>query len=841
VLSAFAGRKWHVLLIFITALGLRVPALAASEYWQQYGIAVGEVAGNLPAETGTLIMPEVVRVSPTLYRMYYAARALGQSGGDIWVAESSDATTWQVRGKVLAGNTAADDHEYVVNAPSILLLPDGRWRLYYNGSPAYDDVSVSPRFQMFSAISADGINFTREGVRIPRQEFDSTAVMKGAAHGRIRRIGNGDYMAYIGGNRANNQIGVFMLRSSDGLSFDSPQLLIPDAHDPVVVQVNGQYLMYADPSINAGVGTSAPNGVMGTSADGINWTISSDPVIFSDRNGVHLNFGGTQPAISDLGAVVLTNGNLRIFSNYNVRNIAYFDRAISDGTLPIAAPTCALSAMPPNILAGGSSTLTATCDLPPASYAWSANSGIGPGASNGVVSPSSTTTYTVSGTNARGAGTVASVTVTVGPPGGGTRAPQFITFTNPGSWSQSQGLVVLGASASSGLAVTFTSLTAGTCSVLGNTVTVLAAGNCQLAADQAGNSSSFPAPQVIQTLTIYATPPLAPLARRGGIDLDGAGRSAVLQRTAGGQMQALRLVNNVFQASVLPDPGVGFRLIGVTDFNANGKSDLAYQNVTQTEFGDVRVWPDFQPASDFLFRPVKLPWLVQAVGDLDGDGFGDLVFRFTGDDGVPNDTGVSYIWFTDGTQAVQKVRKRGGAPLSWTLLGAIDINGDGAADMIYISPASAVRALMATPSRTCANLAAGTLPAGFTALKLADFTGGRSGDILLKNSTTGEVQLMSLNATGLTLPPPGVNPDDPNASCSSSLNVVNNFVRHIGNVDTTWQFFAAGDFNGDGITDIVWQRPGGQLTLWLMNTGAAPPIVIDNAGSSAATFSVFQP
>ena len=50
------------------------------------------------------------------------------------------------------------------------------------------------------------------------------------------------------------------------------------------------------------------------------------------------------------------------------------------------------------------------------------------------------------------------------------------------------------------------------------------------------------------------------------------------------------------------------------------------------------------------------------------------------------------------------------------------------------------------------------------------------------------------------------------------------------------------DFNGDGITDIVWVQPSnGQLTLWLMNAAGAIPNVVANAGTAPAGFAVFQP
>jgi hypothetical protein len=247
-------------------------------------------------------------------------------------------------------------------------------------------------------------------------------------------------------------------------------------------------------------------------------------------------------------------------------------------------------------------------------------------------------------------------------------------------------------------------------------------------------------------------------------------------------------------------------------------------------------WPDFVGTSPVFLRDVKPAWDVQAVGDLDGDGFGDLVWRFQGQSANIGDQGVSYIWFTNGTGFAQ-LRKRGGAPLTWTLLGAADLNLDGAMDMIYVSPANAMRALMATQARTCANLSAGSLPTGFTALKLADFTGRRRGDVLIRNATTGEVRIISLDATGITLPTYTGDPDDQNASCTSStLTVQQSAYAYVGvgvniNTDPTWTYYVSGDFNGDGIFDIVWKRPDGTLTLWLMNASAIPTIV-NNAGTA---------
>ena len=430
---------------------------------------------------------------------------------------------------------------------------------------------------------------------------------------------------------------------------------------------------------------------------------------------------------------------------------------------------------------------------------------------------------------------------------------QTISFPILASQSLTVGSVtIVPPTATSGLPVTIAITTPTICSLSGNVVTLWLGGTCSISANQAGglvgSVTYAAATQIIRSFIISAPLPVA-LSKRGGIDIEGAGKSTILVRSVVGQtaqLQGGKLAGGQITFAPLIDPGADFRLLGITDFDGNGKSDLAFQNPTLLDTlgrADVLAWNDMVPANQRLIRPLKPAWIVQAVGDLDGDGLGDLVFRWTGfTPDRPGDTGVSYIWFTNpGVGVLPQVRKRGGAPLDWTLLGAADINFDGAADMIYISPANQIRALMATPSRTCANLLVGDVPAGFKALKFADFTGGRRGDILMRNPTTGAVSLMLLNAAGYTLPPPGANPDDPNAACSPSSSVVATATRSLPVTDPTWQFYAAGDLDSDGIMDIVWLRADGTLTVWLMNAGGGAPTVLDNIGTAPVGFSVIQP
>ena len=77
-----------------------------------------------------------------------------------------------------------------------------------------------------------------------------------------------------------------------------------------------------------------------------------------------------------------------------------------------SAPVCTLAASPTIVRVGDSSTLAVTCAPAATSYIWS-NTGFAASVFAGVVSPSVTTGYTVTGVNASGAGNPASAVVSL--------------------------------------------------------------------------------------------------------------------------------------------------------------------------------------------------------------------------------------------------------------------------------------------------------------------------------------------------------------------------------------------------------------------------------------------
>ncbi|UPG93877.1 autotransporter domain-containing protein [Luteibacter aegosomatissinici] len=167
-----------------------------------------------------------------------------------------------------------------------------------------------------------------------------------------------------------------------------------------------------------------------------------------------------------------------------------------------------------------------------------------PGLTNGVPY-----TFKVVARNSQGTGGESAASNSVTP-----IASQTITFNNPGpqNFGTTPAMV---ATATSGLQVTFTSGTQSVCTVTtGGQLTTISPGNCTIHADQAGNSSFTPAPQVTQTFQIvvpggavsFATPSPLPTATGG------SAYSLTLSSSGGAAPYSYNLIAGTFPLGMTP-------------------------------------------------------------------------------------------------------------------------------------------------------------------------------------------------------------------------------------------------------------------------------------------------
>jgi hypothetical protein len=208
------------------------------------------------------------------------------------------------------------------------------------------------------------------------------------------------------------------------------------------------------------------------------------------------------------------------------------------------------------------------------------------------------------------------------------------------------------------------------------------------------------------------------------------------------------------------DGGGGYNLIFFTrqsesssvksDFNADGKPDLIWQNTTT---GQVYYWLMDGLAlssSGYLYNgnPVGLQWQIAGVGDMNSDGKPDLIWRNTS-------TGTIYYWLMNGLNISTSGYLYDGnsVGLEWQVAGVGDMNADGKPDLIWrnISTGTIYYWLMDGLNLSSSGYLYGGNPVGleWQVAGIADMNSDGKPDLIWRNISTGTLYYWLMD--GLTL------------------------------------------------------------------------------------------
>jgi Ca2+-binding RTX toxin-like protein len=231
-------------------------------------------------------------------------------------------------------------------------------------------------------------------------------------------------------------------------------------------------------------------------------------------------------------------------------------------------------------------------------------------------------------------------------------------------------------------------------------------------------------------------------------------------------------------------------LIDIADFNQDGRAETFWRNTTTGQLA-VQFRNDAgQVYTHSLNQPLfGLNWTPAGLGDLNGDGHADLIWR--------DQTGLTVAWLLNGLSLIDGGQITNLLGNDWQLAGVSDLNGDSKADLVWrnLNSGQTVAWLMDGFSPLSSSEVTPSVGLEWQLSGLGDLSGDGKPDLLWQLVSTGDITVWFM--------------DGQTPISSSPLSLSPGIV---------WQLAGVGDLNGDGKADLLWRNTfSNQTSQWFMD------------------------